>query len=282
MEHHFNVTIAQKYNINIATFLHNIAFWTQHNIANHKNFHGGLYWTYNSYEAFTILFPYWTYEQIRLIISKCVKEGLLVEGNFNRSKYDKTKWYALTEKGLELFGLSCIPCVQVNKTLICENPQIEDVEKPDGSVRKARPIPDSKPDGNPITKTAVVVDDQIFSLKLQNEFLALRLECGDDEDERSDYEFLEQCRFHLENNTGTKFNIKQKIKGLKSIIKLGFIPPPEYLEMIQKIKQKKENDKRIKEQEARSRDEFYKVNKIPISPNGKEKSSQLLSLIKSL
>ncbi len=273
MEHHFNVSIAQKYSVNIATFLHNIAFWTQHNIANKKNFHEGLFWTYNTYEAFTILFPYWTYKQIRLIVSNCVDEGLLIEGNFNKSRYDKTKWYALTGKGLNLFNL-----------LICPNGQIDLPEKTDGSDQNDRPIPDSNPDSNPTTTTqVVVVDDQIFSEKLQNEFLSLRKQCGDDQDERSDFEFLEQCRFHLENSSGKNFSLKQSIKGLKTIIKLGFEPPPAYLKMIEKRNREEENSRRIKAQEEKTMIEFFKSDIKPKSKEEKIKSSQTLrSLMKNI
>ena len=273
MEHHFNVSIAKKYNINIATFLHNIVFWTQHNIANNKNFNDGLYWTYNTYEAFTILFPYWTYKQIRLIISNCIDEGLLISGNYNKSKYDKTKWYALTEKGLELFNIQ-----------ICPNGQIQEPPEPDSSAQMGRPIPDSKPDNNPTTKTqdVVLVSDEIFSEQLMQEFLDLRKQCGDDQDDRSDQEFLDQCKFHLEKHSGKKFTIKQSIKGLKTIIKLGFIAPPEYLELVEKRKRDEENKIRIKGIENNSLNNFYKANKIPRDKNAKIKSSQLLDFVKKL
>lgn len=281
MEHHFNVSIAQKYNINIATFLHNIAFWTQHNIANKRNFHDGLYWTYNSYEAFTVLFPYWTYEQIRLIISKCIQEGLLIKGNYNKLKYDKTKWYALTKKGLDLCGLVICENTQVNKTLICENSQMDLPKTTDGSVQKARPIPDSKPDSKPTT-TAAVVNDHFFTNELKQEFLNLRKQSQDSKDERTDEEFLEQCKFHLENSTNKNFTLQQAIKGLETIIKQGFTPPGEYVQTIDKQKQKEENDKRIKNIEDKSLNDFYTENKIPISENNKAKSSQLLALLKTL
>jgi hypothetical protein len=272
MEHHFNVTIAQKYTINIATFLHNIAFWTQHNIANNKNFHDGLYWTYNSYDAFTVLFPYWSYKQIRLIISNCIDEGLLISGNYNKSKFDKTKWYALTEKGLDLFNINSCPFGQLSEPL-----------ETDTSAQMGRPIPNSKPDDNPITTTnVVVVDDEIFSEKLMHEFLTLRKQCGDNENERTDQEFLEQCRFHLENSRGKKFTIKQSIKGLKTIIKQGFETPQDYITMIDKRKREEENLKRIKENEANSLNNFYKSNKIPTDKNQKVNSSKLLSFVKKL
>lgn len=270
MEHHFNVTIAKKYNINIATFLHNIAFWTQHNIANKKNFHDGLYWTYNSYDAFTKLFPYWSYEQIRLIITKCVNEELLVVGNYNKSKYDQTKWYALTEKGLELFNL-----------LTCEISQMDESEIPDGGGENHRPIPDSNPDSNPTTTTPVVVlDDKILTDKLLLDFLKLRKQSGDDQDERSDYEFLEQCKFHLENNSGTDFTMKQSIRGLKTIIKQGFITPPAYIKMVEKRKREEENSRRIKANEEKSLVSFYETSKFKKSENGKIFSSKLLSDLK--
>jgi len=34
-----------------------------------------------------------------------VKNGLLIVGNFNKHKYDRTSWYTLTDKGLEYYSV---------------------------------------------------------------------------------------------------------------------------------------------------------------------------------
>jgi hypothetical protein len=109
MQHHFDIEIANKYGVNVAIFLNNLAFWIHKNIANKKHEYDGSYWTYNSVEAYTLLFPYWTYKQLRKIIKDCVENGLILEGNYNKSPYDRTKWYALSDLGLSLFKFPTCP-----------------------------------------------------------------------------------------------------------------------------------------------------------------------------
>lgn len=105
MNHSFDILIAKKYGVECAIFLNNMAYWIQKNSANHRNFKNGKFWTFNSHKAFGILFPYWTRQNIRTIIDKCIKKDLICRDNFNENPYDKTNWYSFTEKGLSLFNL---------------------------------------------------------------------------------------------------------------------------------------------------------------------------------
>ena len=99
MEHQFDVNIAKLCGVNSAILFNNIKFWILKNKANGQNFHDGTYWTYNSKAAFAELFPYFTARQIDYALKKLIDEGLIITGNFNQSPYDRTLWYALTEKG---------------------------------------------------------------------------------------------------------------------------------------------------------------------------------------
>ena len=143
MQHLFDIDIATKFGINIAVFLKNIAFWTQNNIANRKNYNEGRYWTYNTVKAFSELFPYWTPKQIRTIIVNCIEHNLLIAGNFNKTKYDQTKWYALTDQGLELFNINTI---KPKRGVSCPNGKMDFDEKANGIIQKGKPIPDNKQD----------------------------------------------------------------------------------------------------------------------------------------
>jgi hypothetical protein len=135
MQHSFDISIANKYGVNVAIFLNNLAFWIQRNAANKKHYHDGRYWTYNSVEAYTELFPYWTYKQLRKIIDDCVANDLVVAANYNKSTYDRTKWYAFTDIGLKLFNLTLRPPGQINSP-----------DEPNQNGDLGEPIPDSKPD----------------------------------------------------------------------------------------------------------------------------------------
>lgn len=102
MEHHFNVNIANKLGIEEALILHHFYYWTSKNALNEKHFHDGLYWTYNSKSAYVRLFPYMNETKIYRVIKHLEEDGLIVKGNFNTNLWDKTNWYAITMKGLDL------------------------------------------------------------------------------------------------------------------------------------------------------------------------------------
>lgn len=100
-----------NYDLETAVFLDTIAYWVKRNAANKQmhNFHEGRYWTYNSLDAYTKMFPGWSIQNIRTIIKNCVKNGLLLVGNFNKKSYDRTGWYSLSDKAIEYYpGLKII------------------------------------------------------------------------------------------------------------------------------------------------------------------------------
>lgn len=99
----FDVDVATKYGTNVSILLGNINYWIQKNKENGKHFHDGRYWTYNTVAAFHSLMPFMSENVINTALAKAEAEGLLVTGNYNKLPFDRTKWYALTEKGERLF-----------------------------------------------------------------------------------------------------------------------------------------------------------------------------------
>lgn len=95
--HSFNIQDALLYGIEEAIILNNISFWIDKNRANQKHFYDGAYWTYNSYNAFALLFPYMSTHQIKRAITNLEVKGVIKSGNYNSSPYDKTKWYSVLE-----------------------------------------------------------------------------------------------------------------------------------------------------------------------------------------
>ncbi len=102
MEHHFNVEIAERYGINAAILLKNLVYWVCKNWSEKRHRHDGRTWTYASVSGMSSLFPYLSQKQITYALDKLVEEGIIITGNYNTNPFDKTKWYALTDKGLEL------------------------------------------------------------------------------------------------------------------------------------------------------------------------------------
>ena len=116
------------FGLDTAVFLDTLAYWIKKNAANKKHFYDGRYWSYNSYPAFTKMFPGWSIETIRRIIRNCIKNELIVIGNYNKKTYDNTNWYSLTDKAIQYYpamsGLlldtpvdSNIPPVETNRPI---------------------------------------------------------------------------------------------------------------------------------------------------------------------
>ena len=95
MEHSFNTEFAKLYGINCALIAKTIYFWCKTNEQNNINFHDGRYWTYNSLVEWKKNYDYLTLNQIRFAINNLVKEGIILKGNYNKKKYDRTMWYML-------------------------------------------------------------------------------------------------------------------------------------------------------------------------------------------
>ena len=99
MQHSFNVNIAKEFGILEAILLNNLEYWIAKNKANGTNFYDGFYWTYNSTKAFNELFPYVSQRQIQNALKKLKEKGIIQTGNYNKSSYDRTLWYAFTTEG---------------------------------------------------------------------------------------------------------------------------------------------------------------------------------------
>ena len=102
MEHSFNIELAKEYGILEAILLKNIWFWIEKNRANEKNFYDGTYWTYNSTKAFNQLFPYASESSIKRALKSLQEKGIIKTGNYNKSSYDRTLWYAFTDLGYSI------------------------------------------------------------------------------------------------------------------------------------------------------------------------------------
>lgn len=132
----FESKVAEVVGVDGAIMLQNISYWIAKNRANNKHYYNENYWTYNSIPAFEKLFPFWSQRQITRILKKLIDEGYLIVGNYNKQNYDRTKWYALTKK-----GISILP-----------NGQMDTTKQLDGSDQKVAPIPNINTDNKPNNK----------------------------------------------------------------------------------------------------------------------------------
>lgn len=95
VNHNFDISHAVKYGVNEAIFLSNLIFWLIKNRANKKHFFEGRTWTYNSYSAFSELFPYWSKDQIRGIVKSLIKQNIIITRQEGGDKRNNGLFYAI-------------------------------------------------------------------------------------------------------------------------------------------------------------------------------------------
>ena len=100
----FKSSVAKAVGVTGAILLNNLNYWINHNETNEKNFFDGCYWTYNSIKAFCEQFPFLSKNSITRALGKLEKDGYIKTGFHNENTWDRTKWYALTDKGRALMG----------------------------------------------------------------------------------------------------------------------------------------------------------------------------------
>jgi hypothetical protein len=97
------VALAECFGPLESIFLSNICWWVETNRKNQKHYYEGRYWTYGSAEAFRKIFTYLSPQQIRRIIDTLREKKALLTGNFNRSGYDRTLWYTVSDEVMALY-----------------------------------------------------------------------------------------------------------------------------------------------------------------------------------
>ena len=88
--------------LNEAIILQQVHYWLEVNKAAKRNFRDGHYWVYNSYREWQVQFPWWGERTVKRIFTALETMGLLVTGNYNALKLDRTKWYSINYEALEL------------------------------------------------------------------------------------------------------------------------------------------------------------------------------------
>ena len=125
----FSVEAAKVHGVEGAVLLSHIVYWVYRNQLNKKNKIDGVYWTYNTATSFAQLFPFWKPTKIRRLLSKLEDENAILIGCHNKAKYDRTKWYAITEQSQSLYATHYSnlnnaiskneQCIIQNETLQC-------------------------------------------------------------------------------------------------------------------------------------------------------------------
>lgn len=94
-------SLAVKIGLNEAIVLQQIHYW----ITVSGNKKDGRFWIYNTYDAWVEQFPFWSKSTIRRIIDNLEKSGLLITGNYNKAKFDRTRWYTIDYEKVNELGV---------------------------------------------------------------------------------------------------------------------------------------------------------------------------------
>lgn len=106
MVYMFHKEIAEEFGLAEATLFYHIAYWVRRNRKEHRNYHDGKYWTYNSAQELADgTHKFLSVYKIRRCLHHLEDAGLIEVGRFNKRGYDRTFWYTLTPKAEDLLWL---------------------------------------------------------------------------------------------------------------------------------------------------------------------------------
>lgn len=170
--HSFNKLFAKKYGIEEAIIFNDLYFWCLHNKQNNQNLfisekepeetRKPRYWTYNSCEAFAANYDYINKSKIYRVLKHLEEEGLIISDEFNKLKFDRTKWYAITEKGEDEHNRCCSEMnnqLYQNESPIFRNEKSEFSKMKNEIFQNETTIPDIKPDTEPTSNTDIQQSD---------------------------------------------------------------------------------------------------------------------------
>ena len=91
-----NMDLANILGVDEAIVLHKIHYWINVNEKNGINYKDGRYWTFNSLKQWNEkFFAFWSESKVKRIFASLENMGILIVGCFNKSKFDRTKWYSI-------------------------------------------------------------------------------------------------------------------------------------------------------------------------------------------
>lgn len=165
--------LAQLIGVNEAIVLQQINYWIEINKKADKNFYEDKYWTYNTIEEWQEEFPFWSIDTVKRTLTKLRKMNIIITGNFNKLKIDRTLWYTINYEELERLDKEneSVEKEEVNEQNKTDNipvdnleqehnPNIKNEEKPIETLKF--PISAKCPNGeNPISAKCTNASGQI-------------------------------------------------------------------------------------------------------------------------
>ncbi|MGO1478221.1 hypothetical protein [Senegalia sp. (in: firmicutes)] len=146
--------LAKIIGLNEAIVIQQIHYWVEINKAKNINFHEDKHWTYNTMAAWREEFPFWSIETVKRTFKKLREKNLLLTGNFNKLKIDRTIWYTINYDELE-------EIMEVSKEA---NPQAQNEPMEDAKMVQALPEISTEINNN-INKQSISQSNTIVTSK---------------------------------------------------------------------------------------------------------------------
>src|SRR5699024_3954931 len=103
--------LATKICLNESIFIQQILYRNEINKKSNNNYKDVYYWTFNSVTQWQKQFPFWSRNTIQRTITNLENMKLIVTGNYNKLKIDRTKWYRIDNKPIKILEES--PLTQI-------------------------------------------------------------------------------------------------------------------------------------------------------------------------
>ena len=195
--------LAVKIGLNEAIVMQQLHYWLKES----KNVKDGYKWVYNTYEDWQKQFPFWSVSTIKRIVSGLEKEGLILTGNYNKLKIDRTKWYRIN---YEKFDALMEQSTDQDEPSIVSNWS-------DGEINLNQPLPEITTEittDKPTTTTAFQFYEQNFGQI--NSYLSEEIGCWIDDFNGEHDVIIEALKIALERNKRNWGYVKAILKDWHS------------------------------------------------------------------
>ena len=93
----FSTDDAVDHGVDAAILLHNVRYWLDYARAHDEMKQDGYYWMFMTASKMQIIMPFWSENKIQKMLKRLVEKGTLITGEYNKSSWNRTKWYSMPE-----------------------------------------------------------------------------------------------------------------------------------------------------------------------------------------
>ena len=98
--------LATLIGLNESIVLQQVHYWLKGKEQRQQDYIDGRYWVYNTYKQWQEQFPFWHLNTLQRTFSSLERKGLLLSANYNKTNFDKTKWYSIDYDALNALSVS--------------------------------------------------------------------------------------------------------------------------------------------------------------------------------